>query len=697
MVDPLATLPQALQLLRQGQVEQAHALLGVLLQAEPSNSAARHLLGIVLLQLSQPQAALDQFDLALRGSPGLAAIQYNRGNAFSALRRFADAVAAYDEAIGLKPDLGEAWFNRGNSLRSLGRDDDAMSSYNQALRHRPALYQAHNAIGSIHLKLGRHDAALSTLELALLIEPRQVEALNSRGLVLHALGRFNEALVDFDRAIALDPELALLHNNRGLALQELGRLEPAQASYDRAVELDPVSTDAWSNRAGLLTQMHRFQDAADSCMRALSMDESHVAAHNNLGIALHGQQRIADALSSYEQALALDPTFAQAWNNRGNALHDLRRLEDALSSFEHAIKLQPRHAEAVNNRGMVRQDLMQLDAARVDYDRAIELRPGYVEAYQRRAALSLLQGRLAEGWADYEATHARPQNSLAGAEAIPFWQGQDLRGKSILLSEPNGLGDTLQFFRFVPRLLELGARVTFLGPRSTFSILGTFSPRVGFIDRIDGAGFDYQCWLWSLPHYLHIHAADQLAADIPYLHVDATRVHRWASVLDARRFNIGICWQGNPGRKIDAGRSVPLREFEPLARVPGVRLVSLQKQFGLDQLQGLPESMDVQPLDDFDEGPDAFVDSAALLQSLDLLVTADTSITHVAGATGRPVWLALNTVPDWRWMLGRSDSPWYPTVHLFRQPRMGDWSSVFHDMADSLQLLVPGRLAVRGA
>ena len=572
-----------------------------------------------------------------------------------------------------------------------------MASFNRALRHRPGLYQAHNAIGSVHLRHGRHDEALPAIELALLVEPRQVEALNNRGLVFRATQRHAEALADFDRALALEPGRVVLHNNRALALQDMGLGEASLASYDRALELDPASADAWSNRASLLTEMRRFDDALESAARATAIDVDHAHAHNNLGIALHGIGRIVEALASYEKAIALKPGFAQAWNNRGNALHDIRRLDDALASFQRAIELQPDYAEAVNNRGMIEQDLSRFDEARIDYDTAIALRPAYPEAYQRRAALSLLQGRLAEGWADYEATHARPQNAVEGGAAIPFWQGQDLRGKSVLLSEPNGLGDTLQFFRFVPELVRRGARVTFLGPRSSFRILHGFAAQVQFIERLDEPRHDFQCWLWSLPHYLQIHSMAQLAAATPYLSVDDSRVRHWASVLDARCFNIGICWQGNPARKIDAGRSIPLRQFEPLSRVPGVRLVSLQKQFGLEQLQDLPGSMQVQQLDGFDEGPDAFMDSAAALHTLDLLVTADTSITHVAGATGRPVWLALNTVPDWRWMLDRSDSPWYPTVHLFRQARAGDWSTVFDDMANALALLVPGRLAVRQA
>lgn len=230
--------------------------------------------------------------------------------------------------------------------------------------------------------------------------------------------------------------------------------------------------------------------------------------------------------------------------------------------------------------------------------------------------------------ADYEAPQADLQNAAPGDAEIPFCRGQDLRGKSILLSEPNGLGDTLQFFRFVTELVRRGARVTFLESRPSLrKILGDFGAQVRFVERLDEPRFDFPCWLWNLAHYLRIHSMDQLSAATPF--------------------------------------------------------------------RGLPDAVEIRQLKGIDEGADPFVDSAAALQTLDLLVTADTSVTHVAGATDRPVWLALNTVSDWRWMLDRSDSPWYPTFHLFRQARPGDWSTVFKDMADSLGLPVPGRLAMR--
>lgn len=677
-------LREALGWLQRGQLDEAEKRLAAMLGEEPDHFAARHLLGVVYLKRGEHLRALAQFDLAARIIPDAAIVCYNRGIALSSLNRFDEAVASYQRAIGLKPEMAEAHYNLGLALRAMGRVHEAVASYKQAVAFKPGLYQAHNNLGHGLRELRRLPEALASFDQALAIKPDHVEAINNRGLVLHELRRLGEALASFERAIALEPGRADAFNNRALLLQELGRADEAIASYDQAIALRPDHADAWSNRGGVLAQAMRIDEAIASCDHAIALDPAHPGAFNNRGIALHQGRRLEEALGNYERAISLKPDFAEAWNNRGNAMHDLRRMPEALASFQRAIELNPKYAEAISNRGMVQQDVGRLEAARADYDAAIALRPGYAEALKRRAGLKLLRGEFAGGWADFEASIGQVRAALRSRPAIPFWNGESLAGKSILLSEPNGLGDTLQFIRFVPLLLERGAEVAFHGPRNFFRVLDAFSERVRFIEDPGREIFDFQCWLWSLPHYLGI-GPDGLAGSVPYLRAEPALVERWSRRLDRGYFNIGICWQGNPERKIDASRSIPLAEFLPVSQVPGVRLISLQKHFGLEQLQGLPAGMSVKiPGEGFDDGPDAFVDSAALLESLDLVIAPDTSINHLAGALGRPAWLALNLVPDWRWMLDRSDSPWYPSVRLFRQERLDDWGTVFESMAEAL-------------
>jgi tetratricopeptide (TPR) repeat protein len=654
-----ATLQQAVQFLQRGELIEAGRVLDALVLAEPANFAALQLLGVVWLERGDPQRALLQFERARNVDATVASLFYNRGNAFSALERLDEAAASYQAALELNPALAEAHYNRGNALRGLGRPAEALASYQQAVALRPALFQAHNNIGSVLQELGRLPEAVASFDRALAAQPGHVEALYNRGMVLLELRFWQAALASFDAALALAPGWADAHANRGLALRALERHDEAIASYDRALALDP----------------------------------GHANALNNRGIALHETRRHAEALASYDRAIALQPEFPEAWNNRGNALHDLRRMDEAFISYQRAISLRPDYAEAINNRGMIAQDLHKLEAARADYDAAIALRPDYAEAYQRRANLKLLTGDFAGGLADSETSlgHARVQSD--GADELPWWHGEDLAGKSILLSEPNGFGNTLQYFRFLPALLERGARVAFLGPRRAVRLLSAGADGVEFLDEVGGRRFDFQSWSWSLPHYLQARLPD-LADTVPYLQAEPALVAKWAQVLDRDTFNIGICWQGNPERKIDAGRSIPLEQFLPLARLPGVRLVSLQKNFGTEQLQRLPEGMAVQTLgEDFDAGADAFVDSAALMQGLDLVISADTAIAHLAGALGRPCWVALTLVPDWRWMLERADSPWYPSLRLFRQWRLDDWNSVFAEMAEALRPILAARPA----
>jgi len=684
-------MQEAVACLQRGDRDGAEKCLAAVLAEAPDHFAARHLLGVVHLERGDFLRALDQFDLAARLGPNAAIVYYNRGIALSSLHRLVDAAASYEKAVALKPEMAEAHYNLGLALRAMGRVDEAIAAYRRAVAYKPGLYQAHNNLGHALRELKRLPEALASFDQALAVKPDHVEAINNRGLVLHGMRRLGEALASFDRAIAIEPGRADAFNNRALILQELGRTDEAIASYERAIALQPDHADAWSNRGGVLTQVARFDEAIASCDRAIALNPAQSGAFNNRGIALHQQWRLEQALDSYERAISLSPEFAEAWNNRGNALHDLRRLDQALASFQHAIDLNPNYAEAIINRGMVRQDLRRLDAARADYDAAIALRPGYAEALKRRAGLKLLQGEFAGGWADFEASVGQVRAGLPGRPRIPFWSGESLAGKSILLTEPNGLGDTLQFIRFVPRLMEQGATVAFHGPENFFRVLGAFSDRVRFIADADAEPFDFQCWLWSLPHYLGI-GLQGLADSVPYLRAEPALVERWSHRLDREQFNIGICWQGNPERKIDASRSIPLAKFFQVSQVPGVRLISLQKHFGLDQLQNLPAGMTVElPGNGFDDGPDAFVDSAALLESLDLVIAPDTSINHLAGALGRPAWLALNHVPDWRWMLDRSDSPWYPSVRLFRQERIDDWDTVFEAMAAALPERVQGK------
>ncbi len=507
--------------------------------------------------------------------------------------------------------------------------------------------------------------------------------------MLKAIRRLYEALASYDKALAIRPDYAEALTSRGNALVELRRLDDAVASYDRALAIRPDYADALNNRGNVLQDLKRFNEALANFNRALAIRPDYVKALNNRGNVLQDLKRLDEALASYDEALAIRPDYAEALTNRGNVLQDLKRFNEALASYDKALAIRPDYAEALTNRGNVLQDLKRLDEALASYDKALAVRPDYAEALKNRGRLALLEGRYAEGWRDYESRwEARRAPTRRLLAPWPQWKGEDLRGKRIIVYDEQGLGDVIQCSRFLTLLASRGARVTFLVRASLHRLFRPFAPSVRMVDKPPiEESFDFQSALMSLPGSFGA-TLENIPADIPYLGPEEPLVALWRERLGHQGFKVGICWQGSPDYRDDHSRSIPLRCFQSLARLPGVRLISLQKHHGLDQLENLPSDMRVETLDeDFDHGPDAFVDTAAVTSCLDLVITSDTSIAHLAGALGRPVWVALKHVPHWLWMLGRTDSPWYPTMTLYRQEVRDDWSSVFRALADDLAKL----------
>jgi tetratricopeptide (TPR) repeat protein len=538
-------------------------------------------------------------------------------------------------------------------------------------------------------QVGHLDEAEGLCRAILRVDANHVEALYLLGVVQSRLGRSKEALVSYDRVLAIKPDYAQVLTNRGAALWDLKRFEDALASHDKALAIKPDFAEALSNRGVTLQDLERFEDALVSYDKALAIKPDFAEALNGRGITLQGLKRFEDALVSYDKALAIKPDFAWALYNRGNTLRELKRLEDALASYDKALAIKPDYAEALNNRGIILQDLKRFDEAMASYDQAIALKPNNAGGLLNRGLCKLLLGHYQEGWQDYEwrwGTRSfldkRPKINAA------TWEGEDLAGRRLIVFSEQGLGDTIQFARFLPQLLQRKANVTFLTQAKLVRVL---RPLIGDIDVVsatdDQDAFDFQCALMGLPLRFNTEL-DTIPAKTPYLSAEPDRAARWKERIGALGFKIGIGWQGNPNGQ-DNHKDIPLEEFIPLTRIPQVRLISLQYKDGVDQLARLPADVKIETLgDDFDSGPDAFIDTAAVMANLDLIISSCTSIPHLAGALGRPTWIVLKHVPDWRWLLDREDSPWYPTMRLFRQPERDDWTSVFSKMERELRSLL---------
>ncbi len=406
------------------------------------------------------------------------------------------------------------------------------------------------------------------------------------------------------------------------------------------------------------------------------------------------QGRLEEAVASYEQALRLKPDYAEAHNNLGIALMEQGRLEEAVASYEQALRVKPDYAEAHNNLGIALGDQGNLEEAVASYQQALRLKPNYAEAHKNLALTWLLLGNFEQGWLEYQWRWQCKEFSPPGFQQ-PLWDGAALQGQTILLHAEQGLGDTLQFIRYAPLVQERGGTVLMACPAPLIRLLAGCPG----IDRLIPQGgslppFDVHAPLLSLPKILGTTLVT-VPAKVPYLFADADLTTQWGRELKQfPAFKIGIGWQGSPKYRDDRSRSIPLVHFEPLARLEGVQLFSLQKGPGTEQLRALADRFPVTDLGSrLDEASGAFMDTAAVMKNLDLVITSDTAIAHLGGALGVPVWVALPLVPDWRWLLHREDSPWYPTLRLFRQTERGNWPQVFERKAAEVKKLIarPGR------
>jgi hypothetical protein len=407
-------------------------------------------------------------------------------------------------------------------------------------------------------------------------------------------------------------------------------------------------------------------------------------------MVLRELKQFEDALMSYERALTLDPQNADAHYNRGVALQKAGRLGEALESYDRALLMAPGFADSYSAKGTALSELGRFEEAIRNYDCAIEIAPDYADAHSNKSLTLLLLGDFKSGWKCHEWRKKTFKRLGARLYPKPEWTGErDLSEKTLFIHWEQGLGDTIQFCRYVHRAEAQGAKVIFSVQDSLVRLMKYLSPTVDVIGAASiPEHFDYHVALMSLPLAFKTEA-DNIPTDIlPYLAAEPDRRELWKERLGGHGFKIGIAWHGSM-LGTELGKSFPLARLLGISKIPTVRLISLQKYDGSEQLAALPDGMKVENLgDDFDSGRDAFLDTAAVMENLDLVITTDTSIAHVAGALGRPTWVALKYVPDWRWLLRRNDSPWYPTLRLFRQEIQDDWAGVFDSMESELLAMV---------
>jgi tetratricopeptide (TPR) repeat protein len=724
-VDVHALFAEGLALHRQQQLEQAMAIYERVLRQMPDHAGALHHVGLIAFAAGNYNIAAGFIRGALAILPTSAA-HGDLGNAYKELGRLDDALGCYDRALALDAGNSDLHYNRATALQALGRFDAALAGYDAALALNPNDPEARNNRGVALKELGRYEEALDSLDLALAMVPGYADAHNNRGNVYIELKRFDDALACYDTVIALGAASAETHFNRARVLQTRDE-DAALAAYDQAIALDPGLAKAYNNRALILRRLKRYEEALRDCEMSIGLSpgyqEAHIGAGNVLrdlkrhedalacydealrhgerdaglidlrGMTLRELRRYDEALEAHDEALQSDPNLANALQNRGNVLRDLGRFDEALACFEQALQMEPASAFAWVNQGAILAAMGRYEESLAKYDRAIALDPELAVAYWNRSLLHLEHGNFKDGWLDHEWRWQTP-HFLNSPDIRPFdaplWLGQeDLAGKSILLYSEQGFGDVLQCARYVPLLAARGATV----------ILETHVPLADLLARLDGVAqviprgqpvpaTDWRCPMMSLPLAFGTELGT-IPAPNHYLRADPARVAAWREVLGpASKPRVGLVWSGNPTHGNDSNRSL---DFDRITAL-------LSDRFEFFTLQ-----RDVRPTDQvaldldgrvrgFGHELKDFGDTAALCELMDVVVSVDTSVAHLAGALGRPTWVLLPAIADWRWLRERRDSPWYPSARLYRQPAPGAWDAALAEVKADLERFASGNI-----
>jgi tetratricopeptide (TPR) repeat protein len=592
----------------------------------------------------------------------------------------------------------QAKFNQAVALHQQGKLMEAERVYERVLRRQPQYFDALHLLGVIAAQTKRPERAVQLIKKAIRANPEIAAAHNNLGNVELQLKRFEDALASYDRAIALKPDFADAYNNRGNVLRELGRPEDALASHDRAIALKSNFAEAHINRGITLLELQRNEEALASCEKAIELKPHFADAYDNRGIALLNMKRLDEALASYDQAIALKPDYAEAYNNRAVALLKLRRLEEALICYEKAITLKPDDAEAYNSRGFALAELNRPEEALASCAKAIALKPDFADAHWNQSLCLLLLGRLEPGWRQFEWRKKLKTPLGLRSYRQRLWLGEeDIAGKTLFIYWEQGLGDTIQFCRYAPLVEARGAKVIMSVQQPLIELLKQLSPTMSIVgpDAVP-IDFDYHCPLMSLPLALKT-TLSNIPATIPYLRSNAEKSSFWKDKLGKKdKPRVGLVWSGGfrPDQpelwSVNRRRNIPLAKLAPL-RNADIEFYSLQKgQPAESELADLiRDNWDGPDIADFTSALKDFSDTAALIDNLDLVISVDTSTAHLAGALGKPVWILNRFDTDWRWLLDRTDSPWYPSVTLYRQEEAGNWDDVVAHIKIDLEAALP--------
>ncbi len=667
-----------------GRLEEAEAQYRAVLALDGTQVDALHLLGLAAHHRGQHTAALELVGGAVARRPDYGPAQSTLGNILLALGDHRGAIEAHGRALQALPGDAEVLHNLGNALAHAGAIDEAVATLRRALDARPAQHVTRLLLARVLLSRGRWaegEAELLRLVVAL---PEQPEPWTLLGTARLEQGKLEAAAEAFAAALRLAPGTMDAESGLGVIALRANRPEEARARFEAALRLAPDSALNLANLAAALRVLDRHEEALPLLERAVARDPANVLAHCNLGAVLLDRGAAEAALACFDTAAQLAPRAVEPRANRAVALADLGRYPEAIGAAEQALAVDPRHPGARTTLGRCLGEMGRAVEAITACRTVLAQRPDWAEAHWNLALPLLRTGEYLEGWREYEwRFRAMPRRMRRPPTTLPHWSGEPLAGRTLLVYHEQGFGDTLHFARYLPLVAARGARVLFQVQAPLRRLYEGFAG-VAELVPADAAGIeaDWQVALVSLPHLLGTTLAT-IPPVVPLAELPCPAHLRRPATGHLR---VGFAWGGSPLQTNNQFRSIPLPELVPLLRTPGVDWVSLQVGATAEeaqQLAALPGVTDLAPvLGDF-------ADTAAVMRQLDLVITVDTSVAHLAGTLGRPVWVLLAHTCCWRYLLDRTDSPWYPTARLFRQPRRGAWPEVVAALRTALKDLVP--------
>jgi len=637
----------AVQLQQNNQLNDAESIYRKILQINASHVGAQTMLGIVCIHSNKDQEGIQLLQSSLLKDSKQFWAHNALGIGLLNTGQHEKACLSFEEAISIRSDFIEAYFNLGKAQKALKKYEDALCSYSKCISLNIHYADAYNNRGSVYLEN--------------LQEPEK-------------------ALIDFQNFLKIQPNVWNGFYNIANCYSELKEYEEAIKHYDRALELNPNNPDIHLSCGVTYYKLEQYEEALKSYGHALELNPNNADVHFSRGVTYYELGQYEEALKSYDHAIELCPNQANVYSNRGIVFKSLKRYEEAFKNIDFAIKLKPDLAAAFSNQGLVHGELKEYEEACKSYDRAIKLEPNIGDAYWNKSNLKILQGCYEEGWRLFEwrwkttFLKLKPRNFNQ-----PLWLGQEaINNKIILIHHEQGLGDSIQFSRYIALIEKYHPKEIILeAPKSLISILSTLRGNFKIIKLGDPLPyFDYYCPIMSLPLAFKT-TLENIPSEMPYLYAEKSKISFWGERLGPKiKPRVGLVWSGFKGHKNDHNRSLLFKQLKPIYDLP-FEFHCLQKEIREIDLEVLGKEGNIK--EHQNELID-FSDTAALISHLDLVVSVDTSVAHLAGALGKKVFLMLPYAPDYRWMDERADTPWYPTMRLFRQPKADDWTSVISEI-----------------